>query len=241
MIYSRSMRPYPRPRRRGPALLVSVAVAGAGMLAGCGEEEGEPIPTRSARTIVKRLDEVERRIDAGNACNDIREDSLPALRREVARLSKRTDEDVRTTLEDGIGRLAELVEAECVEPRERDPEPEPEPEPEPQPEIEIPTTPEPQPEPVPDYPDIPQTPDGGGGGGGGDDGGGDGGGGNDGGGGDGGNDGGGGEGGGGDGGGGADGRGESGFVPGNGSPAVDSDAAAEGTAARPATRGGSAA
>ncbi|HEV2773230.1 MAG TPA: hypothetical protein VGV57_10470 [Thermoleophilaceae bacterium] len=227
------MRLFPRPHRRGPALAVAVAVAGMGMLAGCGEDQGEPIPARSARNIVKRLDEVERRIDAQNACNDIREDSLPALRREVARLPKRTDEDVRTTLEDGLGRLAELVEAECVEPRERDPAPEPEPEPEPEPQIQIPTTPEPQPEPQPDYQDTPQTPDGGGGGGGDDDGGGDGGGGNGGGDGDGGTDGGGRNDGGGDGGG-----GDSGFVPGNGSPGVDSDAAAEGTAARPATRRG---
>ncbi len=133
------MRVFPRPRRRRPALVAAVAVTGVGMIAGCGEDEGDPIPARSARTIVERLNEVERRIDAGNACNDIREDSLPALEREVRRLPKRVDEEVRTTLDDGLGRLAELVEAECVEPPESDPEPEPvadpvrEPEQEPEP------------------------------------------------------------------------------------------------------------
>ena len=210
--------------------MCAVAVAGAGMLAGCGQDQGDPIPQRSARTIVQRLNEVERRIDAGNACNDIREDSLPALKREVRRLPRRVDKDVRTTLHDGLGRLTELVEAECVEPREPGPEPDPEPEPEPEPQIQVPTTPEPEPY----YPETPQVPDGGGGDGGddggGDDGGGDGGG----------DDGGGAGGGGGDAGGagaGAEGGGNSGYVPGAGSPGVDSDAAGEGIAARPATRG----
>jgi hypothetical protein len=232
------MRPFPRPRRSGGVVAVSVAVAALAVLAGCGQAEGQPIPARSAQKIVKRLDEVQRRIDAQNACDDIREDSLPALEREIGRLPKRTDEDVRTTLEDGLGRLTELVEAECEEPPAPEREPEPEPVPEPDPVPEVPTTPEPDPEPT--YPDTPQIPDGGSDGDGGNDGGGgdDGGGGND----DGRGDG--------SSGGGGSGRGDegdgdtgrgAGLAPGDGSPGVDSDAAAEGAVARPVTRGGGAA
>jgi hypothetical protein len=172
------MRSTRRPRRVSPALAAVLAAAALGLAAGCGGEEAAPIPTRSARDIVTRLDEVERRV-AADACNDVRQDSLPALEREVGELPERVDPAIRSTLEDGLGRLEELVQAECEEPAE-EPAPEPDPAPEPTPQPETPIEPEPTPEPQlpePTVPDTPQVPDGGGGdgGGGGGDGGGDGG------------------------------------------------------------------
>ena len=229
------MRRFSSPRARRPAVTVALALAGMAVAGlGCGADEGRPIPARSAKDIVARLDEVERRVDA-RACNDVREDSLPAIQQEIDDLPSNVDADVRSTLADGLGRLDELIEAECVEPPKPAPqEPTPEPEPEPQPDP-IPTPePEPEPEPEPTEPDPPPEPDpGGGGGGGGDDGGG-------------GGDGGGGDNGGGDngGGGGSDGDGgggDSGAVPpvggGTGPTGGTSDPGATGRMALGATRG----
>ncbi len=225
------MRRFSSPRARRPAVTVALALAGIAVAGvGCGGEEGRPIPARSAQDIVARLDEVERRVDA-RECKDVREESLPAIEREIDDLPSNVDADVRTTLADGLGRLDELIEAECVEPPKPAPlEPTPEPEPEPQPDP-IPT-PEPEPEPAPEpaEPDPPPEPDpGGGGGGGGDDGGGSGGSGGDGGG-----------GGGSDGGDGDDAGGDSGAVPplggGTGPTGGTSDPGATGRTALRATR-----
>jgi hypothetical protein len=176
VIYARTMRLLPRAGVRRATLAAALAAGALSVVAGCGKEEGRPIPASAANDIIARLDEVERRV-AANACNDVRQDSLPALEQEIANLPARVDANVRSTLENGLGRLTELVEAECVEPQTQPPaetvpdvapaEPEPTP------------SPEPQPEPQPEPDDVPTpTPDGdggngnGGGGGGGSDGGG---------------------------------------------------------------------
>ncbi len=153
------MRPLFLPRARRPAPAVAATLVGAALAgAGCGQEaEGRPIPTRTARDIVARLDEVQRRVDA-SACNDVRDDSLPALQQEIDGLPRSVDEDVRTTLEDGLGRLEELVQAECDEPSEATPaESTPTPDPEPQ----IDPTPSPEPDTTTE-PSTPTTPDTGG-------------------------------------------------------------------------------
>ena len=196
------MRRFSSPRARRPAVTVALALAGIAVAGvGCDADEGRPIPASSAQDIVARLDEVERRVDA-RECKDVREESLPAIEREIDDLPSNVDADVRTTLADGLGRLDELIEAECVEPPKAAPlEPTPEPEPVPQPDP-IPTPePEPEPEPEPTEPAVPTAPDPGGDGG------------DDGGGGGGGSDGGGGENGGGGGSDGDDGGGKSGAVP----------------------------
>ena len=116
------MRSLSSSRARRAAVGVALTLAGIVVaVAGCGEDEGRPIPTRAARDIVAGLDEVERRVDSRD-CNDVRDDSLPAVRQEIEDLPASVDADVRTTLEDGLGRLDELVEAECVEPPEPAPE-----------------------------------------------------------------------------------------------------------------------
>ncbi len=166
------MRCLPSPRARRAAAGVALSLSGIVVAAaGCGEDEGRPIPTRTAREIVAGLDEVERRVDARD-CNDVRDDSLPAVRKEIEGLPANVDADVRRTLEDGLGRLDELVKAECVEPPEPqvdptpkpEPKPEPEPTPEPTPAPEPEPTPEPEPKPEPEPTPEPTPPDGGGGG-----------------------------------------------------------------------------
>jgi len=132
------MRFLPSPRTRRPALAVGLTLAGIAVTgAGCGQDEGRPIPTGAARDLVARFDEVKRRVDA-RACNDVREDSLPAIQKEIDGLPANVDKDVRSTLEDGVGRLKELIEADCVEPPKAAPQetttPEPDPEPTPTPE-----------------------------------------------------------------------------------------------------------
>ena len=150
MIYARTMPCSRSPRAWAPLGAAPVLGALALVAGGCGGEEARPIPTRTARDIVARLDEVSRRVDA-SACNDLRDDSLPALRREVKGLPSNVDGDVRTTLEDGLGRLEELVQAECDEP---DPTPTQTPDSSPQ----IDTTPEPSTQPDSTEPSQPQTP-----------------------------------------------------------------------------------
>jgi hypothetical protein len=174
VIYARSMRLLLHARARRGAVAAVLAVGVALVVAACGQDEGRPIPATAARDIVARLDEVERRV-AANACNDVRSDSLPALEQQVAGLPKGVDPNVRSTLENGLGRLTELVEAECVEPQTQPPvdttpdiapaEPETTPTPEPQPDPDPQPQPDPDPQPQPDG-------DGGGGSDGGSDGGG---------------------------------------------------------------------
>jgi hypothetical protein len=159
-------------RARRPALAVVLALGGlAAAGVGCGEDEGRPIPAGQARDIVARLDEVERRVDA-RACNDVRDDSLPAIQQSLDDLPSNVDQDVRSTLEDGVGRLTELIEAECVEPPAPVQEETTTPEPDPEPQSDPTPTPDPEPDPAP-KPDP--APDSGGSGsdGGGDSGGGD--------------------------------------------------------------------
>jgi hypothetical protein len=171
-------------RARGIVRSVAAGLgAAAALAAGCGESEGRPIPSGGAQDIVAALEDVQQGVDA-SACTNVRQSSLPQLQDEVDDLPSSVDRDVRTTLEDGVGRLEELVRAECQEPAEpapTTPEPDVTPEPDPQPE----PTPEPDPTPQPTEPDGTTPPDGGGtgdggtgngngsGGGGGDDGGGD--------------------------------------------------------------------
>jgi hypothetical protein len=112
VIYSRRMPHSPRARRR-LALTGALAAVTTLVLAGCGgQDQGQPIPTSTAQNILSRLDEVGRRVDA-RSCNSARDDSLPALRREVDGLPDNVDQRVRATLDDGVGRLGELVGTQC--------------------------------------------------------------------------------------------------------------------------------
>jgi hypothetical protein len=140
-----------RPRRTTTAIAAAcLALVGAG----CGDEdEGQPIPAGLRQELESRLDETERRLDAGGgACNDIVIDTEPEVTRVLARIPSDVSADVRRTLEDGFGRLFELTSDQCDEQKGQETEtetveeaPPPQPE-ETVPEETVPTTPEPAPE-----------------------------------------------------------------------------------------------
>ena len=100
-------------RRIITTLLLAIAVVAA---AGCGaDEETKPsIPADSAQALEARLDEVQRRFDAGGgACGDIINDTQPAVESILASLPSSVDADVRGALTDSFDRLFELTAEQC--------------------------------------------------------------------------------------------------------------------------------
>jgi hypothetical protein len=107
-------------------------VLAAGLAAGCGsdDEEGAPIPAGAAQQLESRLAEIERRFDfAGGACNDILDDSQPAVADIIYSLPDDVDPDIRDSLEQSFVRLFELTEQECDEEAGQETETETEPPP----------------------------------------------------------------------------------------------------------------
>ena len=113
-------------QRRGH--LAALAVCAALLLSsGCGssdEPEGEPLPADTVALIEKRLDEVQRRYDAGvedgnaGACQDIENDSYRAIDAAVEDLPQEVDPDVREALEASLARLKELTSEGCADVKE---------------------------------------------------------------------------------------------------------------------------
>ncbi len=97
--------------------LLIAAVGGAlAVLSGCGDDdEGAPIPAANAQELDRLLDQVNDRIEARNACGDIREESLPALQTQLDQLPSDLDSNTRQTLEDGVAHLEDLVDEQCGE------------------------------------------------------------------------------------------------------------------------------
>ncbi len=135
-------------RLRHTIAAVAVAVLAA---AGCGA--GDPIPANTAASIIRGLDDIEQRVDAGE-CRRART-TLRALERRVRALSDKVDPEARSTTEAGVARLAELVQTQCKQKPKPKPEPEPEPltptppvqqTPQEEPTVEQPTEPDPVPE-----------------------------------------------------------------------------------------------
>jgi hypothetical protein len=94
-------------------LLLAIAVVAA---AGCGaDEETKPsIPADSAQALEARLDEVQRRFDAGGgACGDIINDTQPAVQSIIASLPQSVNADVRSAVTDSFDRLFELSAEQC--------------------------------------------------------------------------------------------------------------------------------
>jgi hypothetical protein len=125
----------------------------AALAAGCGEEEREPIPADHREQLESRLEQAEDRLDNGSvgACDDIIEDTEPAVGSILATIPADVDAEVRRRLDEGFDRLWELVTQECERLRDEQPEPETTPEPLPPPPEETttettPTTPEPEPD-----------------------------------------------------------------------------------------------
>jgi hypothetical protein len=153
--------------------ITAMAACLAALAAGCGgEDERTPIPADQREQLESRLTEAENRLENGSegACNDILNDTEPAVGTVLASLPTDVDADTRQRLDDGFDRLWELVARECEQLRQQQtetetmPEPPPPP-PETQPET-VPTTPEPPPEEEEEEGDAGQGNGGGGSGGG---------------------------------------------------------------------------
>jgi hypothetical protein len=100
------------PRIITTLLLVIAAVAATGC--GADEEPKPSIPADSAEALESRLDEVQRRFDAGGgACGDIVDDSQPAVESILASLPSSVDADVRGAVDESFDRLFELSAEQC--------------------------------------------------------------------------------------------------------------------------------
>ena len=99
-----------------PLLLIAAAFG-----AGCGaDEETKPsIPADQASALLARLSEVERRFDVGGgACEDITNDSQPAVDSILASLPSSVDSDVRGAVTESFDRLFELTAEDCKDEQE---------------------------------------------------------------------------------------------------------------------------
>jgi hypothetical protein len=94
----------------------STLVLAALFAAGCGsdDKEGEPIPAADAQALVTQLDQTEQLVEDGT-CRGARFQVTGdgQLEDKVAALPEDVDADVRQALEDGLDRLAGLIDDEC--------------------------------------------------------------------------------------------------------------------------------
>jgi hypothetical protein len=91
-------------------LAVLAAVVLALPVAGCGKDKAQ-IPRSDARSLVAVLETVKRQTDA-HSCTTV-ERTIQSLERRTEALPSGVDEDVRSSLRDGIANLRELVAGEC--------------------------------------------------------------------------------------------------------------------------------
>jgi hypothetical protein len=97
-------------------LTILLLVLAAALAAGCGaDEETKPsIPPASAQSLNARLAEVQRRFEVGGgACDDITNDSQPAVQTILTSLPSSVDKDVRSALTESFDRLFELAAEQC--------------------------------------------------------------------------------------------------------------------------------
>ena len=115
--------------------MIVLALAGAAVAipAGCGgsdDPEGKGLPQDTVAELERRLDEIERRyreaVDNGTvgACDDIENDSIPAVNELVNGLPEDVDADIRQAVEESFSNLEELARSDCsgVQPAETEPE-----------------------------------------------------------------------------------------------------------------------
>jgi hypothetical protein len=108
-------------RFRPSRAAASVAVLVAAWAAGCGGE-GD-IPSRQAELLVSGLDRVSESVEAGRCPQALA--SVASVERRLGRLSSDVDRDVRSTLDDGVDDLRQLVARDCEAPPPPAPEPTP--------------------------------------------------------------------------------------------------------------------
>ncbi len=102
--------------------LLAAGAACALALAGCGgsdEPEGAKLPKSTVDQLNVRLDEIQRRFDAAQednlpgACEDIQNDSFPAVKRLIDGLPEDVDGQLRDATEESFARLQQLVDDGC--------------------------------------------------------------------------------------------------------------------------------
>jgi len=102
--------------------LLAAAAACVLAVAGCGssdEPEGEKLPQSTVSQLNVRLDEIQRRFDAAEqdnlpgACEDIQNDSFPAVKRLIDGLPEDVDGQLRDATEESFARLQQLVDDGC--------------------------------------------------------------------------------------------------------------------------------
>jgi hypothetical protein len=94
------------------ALLAALALLGAG----CGQNspKGKPIPSAQVAELNKQLDAVQRRFKVGDgACDDIKNDSEPAIRSLVDQIPSNVDSKVRSALSQSVDHLFALTASQC--------------------------------------------------------------------------------------------------------------------------------
>jgi hypothetical protein len=104
-------------------LTALLAVLGACLaVTACGaDDEGEPIPAKSAEVLLRQLDSIQARIEEGSvgACEDVlgspTDPNVEPVEQAIADLPTDVSQDVRTGLEDGFNRLFELIDERCAD------------------------------------------------------------------------------------------------------------------------------
>jgi hypothetical protein len=91
----------------------------AALAAGCGDDDEPRIPRADAANIRAELLAAKKQLSPLR-CDDLDEETFPALERHIAELPK--DSDVRDTLEGGLDHLRSLVEADCADRRQQEEE-----------------------------------------------------------------------------------------------------------------------
>lgn len=90
--------------------LLALALAACG-----GDDPGEGLPSSTAQSLLAELGAVERRLDQGSvgACEDVLNQSVPAIQRSLDSLPGATDPRLRSALDDSFATLRTLSEQEC--------------------------------------------------------------------------------------------------------------------------------
>jgi outer membrane biosynthesis protein TonB len=97
-------------------LLATLALAACG-----GDDKGKGLPSTTASQLLSELNAVQNRIDQGSvgACEDVLNESVPALQKEVDGLPDDTDAGLRTALDDSVSNLRSVTEQDCDTKRQK--------------------------------------------------------------------------------------------------------------------------
>jgi outer membrane biosynthesis protein TonB len=102
-------------------LLISLLVATFALAACGGDDRGQGIPQNTASSLLSELAAVQNRLDQGSvgACEDVIDESVPAIQKKLDSLPEKTDSELRTALEDSFTKLRTLSEQTCDDRRQK--------------------------------------------------------------------------------------------------------------------------